>query len=110
MTRFHQPYCTHRRSHLKWATMAIAGLTFSLIDMGAAAAGADVMLQTPASIQLAAWCSSVEDGRCRQTIADQAQAHCQAASHSNAQLASSTLMERSLFKGERLFFIFNCVR
>ena len=88
----------------------VAALASGLIGTVAAADSVDVMLKTPAGIQLASWCKNIEDAACRQSVADQAQSHCQGLSRSNAQLVSSTLVERSMFKGERFFFIFNCVR
>jgi len=68
-----------------------------------------VMSSTPASIEIAAWCTRLDDPQCRQTTADHAQAHCQQ-SRQNAQYVRSMLMERNPIDGERVFFVYSCVR
>jgi hypothetical protein len=67
------------------------------------------MSETPASIEIAAWCQRADDPQCRQLVADQAQAHCQQ-SRQNAQYLRSSLMERDMLRGERVWFAYSCVR
>ncbi len=71
----------------------------------AIAAPAEVILATPASISLSAWCKSTA---CSQPTADQAQAHCERYRRS-AKLESSTVVERTFFEGEKVVFRFSCV-
>jgi hypothetical protein len=69
---------------------------------------AGVTMETPASIELSKWCSARADG-CDQAAADEAQAHCRATGL-NAQLTGRVLVERSLTKGEKFDYRFNCVK
>lgn len=68
-----------------------------------------VLSSTPASVEFAAWCPSIDDPQCRQKVADAAQAHCRDASQ-NAQYVRSLVIERNLLRGERVQFVYNCVR
>ena len=73
------------------------------------ASDVEILAATPASVELTGWCRSVDDGACRQEIADVAQGRCQGVGRS-AQYVRATLIERSLFRGEKSLFVYSCVR
>jgi len=71
----------------------------------------EVIASTPASIELATWCSGPmgDDPVCRQAAADAAQAHCRAGGQ-NAQYQRSALVQRdALLMNARVDFSYICV-